>query len=60
MFHTATKSDLDELVSKGVLTLEGRGRGAHYTKMKKRLINGSNGSCLCHEFGPASRGERES
>lgn len=42
--RATTKRDLDELVNKGVLTLEGHGRGAHYTKMKKRLKNGSNGS----------------
>ena len=42
--RATAKRDLDELVSKGVLTLEGHGRGAHYTKMKKRLKNGSNGS----------------
>lgn len=42
--RATAKRDLDELIDKGILTLEGRGCGAHYTKMKKGLKNGSNGS----------------
>ncbi len=42
--RATAKRDLDELVDKGVLTLEGHGRGAHYTKMKKWPKNDSNGS----------------
>jgi len=42
--RATAKRDLDELVVKGVLMLKGHGRGAHYTKIKKGLRNGSNGS----------------
>lgn len=42
--RATAKHDLDELISKGVLMLEGHGGGARYTKMNNWLINGSNGS----------------
>jgi len=38
------KRDIEDLVTKGILFLSGRGRGARYKVPKKRLINGSNGS----------------
>ena len=38
------KRDLEGLVKKGVIAPTGSGRGAHYEFLKKRLINGSNGS----------------
>ena len=38
------KRDLEYLVKKGVVAPKGSGRGAHYEFLKKRLINGSNGS----------------
>jgi predicted HTH transcriptional regulator len=38
------KRDLEDLVRKGVLVPQGRGRGAHYELLKKRLVNGSKGS----------------
>jgi len=42
--RATAKRDLEELVNKKVLIMEGRGRGVHYKKTKKRLRNGSNGS----------------
>jgi len=42
--RATAKRDLESLVSKGILTLVGAGRGAYYQVPKKRLINGSNGS----------------
>ncbi len=38
--RTSAKRDLDEMVIKGVLTRQGRGRGARYTIAKKRPTNG--------------------
>jgi len=35
------KRDLEELVRKGVIAPKGRGRGAYYELLKKRLMNGS-------------------
>jgi predicted HTH transcriptional regulator len=40
--RATAKRDIEGLVKKGLIILEGAGRGAHYRK--KRLINGSNGS----------------
>jgi predicted HTH transcriptional regulator len=38
------KRDLESLVNKGILAPFGRGRGAYYAMVGKRLTNGSNGS----------------
>lgn len=38
------KRDLEGLVKKGAIAPRGGGRGAYYEYVKKRLINGSNGS----------------
>ena len=38
------KEGIEYLVTKGILFLSGRCRGARYKVPKKRLINGSNGS----------------
>ena len=35
---------VEDLVKKGVIAPLGSGRGAHYEFLKKRLMNGSNGS----------------
>jgi len=42
--RATAKRDLEDLVNKGLLKLAGAGRGAFYYVLKKRLINGSNGS----------------
>ncbi|MFC1825642.1 ATP-binding protein [Thermodesulfobacteriota bacterium] len=42
--RATAKRDLEELVQKGLIILEGAGRGAHYRVPKKRLINDSNGN----------------
>ena len=42
--RATAKRDLVELVHKRLLILTGAGRGAFYQVLKKRLINGSNGS----------------
>jgi ATP-dependent DNA helicase RecG len=42
--RATTKRDLEDLGSKGVVRLKGSGRGSYYEILKKRLINGSNGS----------------
>lgn len=39
-----SKRDLEDLVKKGVIAPRGSGRGSYYESLKKRLINGSNGS----------------
>jgi ATP-dependent DNA helicase RecG len=43
-----SKRDLEDLVKKGVIAPEGRGRGSYYEFVKKRLTNGSNESSGGH------------
>ncbi len=42
--RATAKRDLESLAIKGIVRLKGSGRGSHYELLKKRLINGSNGS----------------
>lgn len=42
--RATTKRDLEDLVTRGIVILHGRGRGSYYEVSRKRLINGSNGS----------------
>jgi ATP-dependent DNA helicase RecG len=42
--RATAKRDLEEMVKRGFLKLEGAGRSAHYKLTGNRLINGSNGS----------------
>ena len=47
--RATAKRDLEGLVKKGLIILEGAGRGARYRVPKKRPINGSNGSNNLHK-----------
>lgn len=42
--RATAKRDLENLATKGIIQLVGSGRGSRYELLKKRLINGSNGS----------------
>jgi len=42
--RATAKRDLEDLSAKKIVRLVGSGRGSHYEFLRKRLINGSNGS----------------
>jgi len=50
--RATTKRDLEGLATKRIIRLVGSGRGSHYELLKKRHINGSNGS----KRGPSENG----